>query len=337
MSFSLLRTVVAMALVTSVVGAESAEYVITELKAPGRGFMQPSKIIDDGSVLGMAFDDTSGLPHPCVYRRGVSKLLFSHDVIGNALDMNNSGEIICGLFVDSEFKPVYLSGDRSKVSVSLNDVFGAPFYPLGINDSGDMLGIGAGNIVYNHSSGTMRTVSADWRWNMVDINNDGQMVGYGSVNREEDSALLSMYGVLVDGSNITRFSVPGMRYTQPIVMNNLGQIAGRTMDDLEPLKHQEPFIFENGQFTMLGTLPGDLMAGPSGFNDRGEVVGYSGFRAFRYRNGSMADLNTLIPSGTGWNLDWATSINNKGQIVGLGRFRGRVQGFLLTPVGLGGK
>jgi probable HAF family extracellular repeat protein len=45
----------------------------------------------------------------------------------------------------------------------------------------------------------------------------------------------------------------------------------------------------------------------------------------------MADLNSLIPAGSGWVLTGANAINNRGQIVGSGVLNGQTQAFLLTP------
>lgn len=46
----------------------------------------------------------------------------------------------------------------------------------------------------------------------------------------------------------------------------------------------------------------------------------------------MMDLNTLIPTGTGWELDQANGINDSGESAGTGQLDGEVHGFLLTPV-----
>ncbi len=45
----------------------------------------------------------------------------------------------------------------------------------------------------------------------------------------------------------------------------------------------------------------------------------------------MIDLNTLLPSGSGWVLRRATGISAGGQIVGVGTFNGAARGFVLTP------
>jgi probable HAF family extracellular repeat protein len=56
----------------------------------------------------------------------------------------------------------------------------------------------------------------------------------------------------------------------------------------------------------------------------------SEMRAFLY-SGSMLDLNSLLPPGSGWTLVDATGINNAGQITGTGLSQGQVRAFLLTP------
>jgi probable HAF family extracellular repeat protein len=45
----------------------------------------------------------------------------------------------------------------------------------------------------------------------------------------------------------------------------------------------------------------------------------------------MQDLNSLIPAGSGWVLNDAYGINERGQIVGDGTINGQSLAFLLTP------
>jgi probable HAF family extracellular repeat protein len=87
--------------------------------------------------------------------------------------------------------------------------------------------------------------------------------------------------------------------------------------------------------TDLGTLGGSSYA--YGINDSGTIVGYSWTpngdhpHAFVYLNGVMIDLNSLIPSGAGWELLEAYGINNTGQIVGEGLWNGQAHAFRLDP------
>jgi probable HAF family extracellular repeat protein len=61
-----------------------------------------------------------------------------------------------------------------------------------------------------------------------------------------------------------------------------------------------------------------------------QFEGFSG-RAFRWHDGTIADLNELIPPGSGWVLTSAEGVNDLGQIVGFGTVQGRTRAYLLTP------
>ncbi len=82
----------------------------------------------------------------------------------------------------------------------------------------------------------------------------------------------------------------------------------------------------------LGALAGGYSAGHA-INNAGVIVGTSGNRAILWQAGQMIDLNTRIPTSTGWILNNATGINESGQIVGVGSLLGDpFRAFLLTPV-----
>jgi probable HAF family extracellular repeat protein len=87
----------------------------------------------------------------------------------------------------------------------------------------------------------------------------------------------------------------------------------------------------------LGTLGGSYSYA-YGINNNGQVVGLantgSGAQyAFLYRGGIMTDLNSLIPTNSGWTLSGARAINDSGQIVGSGTSpSGQTHAFMLTPI-----
>lgn len=88
--------------------------------------------------------------------------------------------------------------------------------------------------------------------------------------------------------------------------------------------------------TDLGTLRGaDSYA--RDINNNGQVVGNAltvgEYHAFLYSEGSLFDLNTLLPSESGWLLGAAYGINDLGQIVGWGTINGHDHAFLMTPSG----
>jgi probable HAF family extracellular repeat protein len=98
-------------------------------------------------------------------------------------------------------------------------------------------------------------------------------------------------------------------------------------------------LWRGGAAVDLGTLPGRANSPAYDVNDAGQVVGFSGGtdgdpasrHAYLWQDGTMRDLNDLIPAGSGWRLHVAVGINGGGQIVGYGTVNGRPAGFLLTP------
>ena len=73
----------------------------------------------------------------------------------------------------------------------------------------------------------------------------------------------------------------------------------------------------------LGTL-GDTYSIANGINDAGQVVGYSNVAGGAYHafvtgpNGAgMMDLNSLVDVPGGLVLNWASGINNSGQVIAI--------------------
>jgi len=96
------------------------------------------------------------------------------------------------------------------------------------------------------------------------------------------------------------------------------------------------FLYHRGGMTDIGGLPGCTRNIAYAINRRKDVVGTSwcsGYsRAFLFQGGVMIDLMTLIGTGTGWEqLQVAYDINEAGQIVGYGIYRGQMRGFIMTP------
>ena len=103
-----------------------------------------------------------------------------------------------------------------------------------------------------------------------------------------------------------------------VFVNNAGEVAFTSVES----GHLE--LYQNGSLTS----PGDLVV--SDINNLGQVVGEGRL----YAGGQISDLNDLISPTSGWTIDYSTSINDAGQIVGWGEAPGGAgaHGLLLTPV-----
>src|SRR5690606_34485829 len=98
-----------------------------------------------------------------------------------------------------------------------------------------------------------------------------------------------------------------------------------------------PVLWTSDGVQDLGLIPSGISGFATGINDFGQVIGtnktITGERkAVMYNNGSVINLNSLIPADSGWELNAGLDINNAGQIIGMGTYNGRSVGFLLTPV-----
>jgi probable HAF family extracellular repeat protein len=96
------------------------------------------------------------------------------------------------------------------------------------------------------------------------------------------------------------------------------------------------FIYpQGGPIAAISPISGDNILIPSGAN-YGAVVGESSnnfttSRGFIYANGKIADLNTLIPTRTGWTISNAIAINGSGVILCAGTNGSANHALLLVP------
>ena len=100
-------------------------------------------------------------------------------------------------------------------------------------------------------------------------------------------------------------------------------------------------VWQNNALTDLGTIDGILYNQAEAVNAAGQIVGTADPECqpcnapeawIRQPGGALTKLDTLIPAGSGWTLQGATGINDRGQIVGVGLHNGHRRAYLLTPV-----
>jgi probable HAF family extracellular repeat protein len=187
-----------------------------------------------------------------------------------------------------------------------------------INDKNDIVGYFTKADNSTHAfvlrNGNLTTDSINDR--AVAINNAGQIAGDVSTSGKFDDTRV----VLV---------TPG----KPSV--TFGTLGGKTATTASAAGDAHPFITSGNQLVDLGTL-GGASGGANEINAAGQVVGTaknsSGKdRAFLWQNGTMTDLNTLLPANSGWELTAAFGINTSGAIVGTGTLNGESHAFLLQP------
>jgi probable HAF family extracellular repeat protein len=159
------------------------------------------------------------------------------------------------------------------------------------------------------------------------INDAGRIVGQASLSGETHWRAF----VFADGET-TALPTPGGD-SAAMAINDFDQIVG--FWEATDKTSSRAFLHEAGHLETLPTLGGAFTYAHA-INRDGVVVGESDTpggarRAVIWVNRQIRDLNSLIPAGSGWVLQAATSISDYGQIVGYGLHNGVLRAFLLAP------
>jgi len=166
----------------------------------------------------------------------------------------------------------------------------------------------------------------------ADVNDAGQVAG----SRWNDDAEDFIAFIWHEGNLTDLGPIPGGYASKAKVINSAGEVAGDGKIPADPSYDWHGFFYSEGEMIDLGTLPTFAESRARDMNDNGMIVGscqesYEEPRttAFLWCDGTMWNLNDLIPPGSGLYLSWGGSINNAGQIV-VATF-GR-EALLLTPI-----
>jgi probable HAF family extracellular repeat protein len=165
-------------------------------------------------------------------------------------------------------------------------------------------------------------------WEPKDSEDTAQVTGYSSTADGSEHAFLYSNGVMQDLGTL-----PGGNSSAGYAINRHGEITGYSA---VPGGNFHAILYRNGEMQDLGTLPGTSESSGNGINRFGQVVGdsfsFPEFHAFLYSHGAMQALDSLIPPDSGWVLEFAQAINDRGEITGSGIHNGENHAFLLTPI-----
>jgi probable HAF family extracellular repeat protein len=171
-----------------------------------------------------------------------------------------------------------------------------------------------------------------------DINNMGQITGISYTSLEYLPAPLDMPVIeafLFENGQMTGIGTLGGQISYGWGINDLSQIVGES----SLLNHEmHAFVWDvTSGMRDLGT-PG-VTSLATHINNQGTIVGEVAMTAGSLRAAIFDEvtgyhlLQDLIPPNSGWTqLNYATDINDLGQIVGTGIYDGQNKVFLLTPV-----
>ncbi|HKU27722.1 MAG TPA: hypothetical protein VJQ54_19790, partial [Candidatus Sulfotelmatobacter sp.] len=241
----------------------------------------------------------------------------------------------------------------------------AAFY---INDHGQVAGVSYTSTVPNPVTGVPPQEPFLWEnGHMVDLgtlggayglfsgqggglNNRGQVIGVSSVAANPGACFFTEFdpnchpflwgqGTLIDLNTNTRGGNP----LSADGINDAGEVVGAADFSGFGGSAFDAYLLRNSVAFDLGDAPGDCFSRALAINSKGQVVGNSfscdgNFdRAFLWENGSIIDLNSVIPAGSPLELVTTNDINDRGEIAGEGLPSGCsdftlcVHAFLLIP------
>ncbi|MBM3844738.1 MAG: DUF3466 family protein [Verrucomicrobia bacterium] len=235
--------------------------------------------------------------------------------------------------------------------VQLGTLGGSSAVAHDINNAGEIVGAssnGSASRPYKrdaagmmHDLGTLlgTTNSTGRAWG---INQSGAVVGI-SRNQANTTSQATLW---IDGSISNLGSLAGGSFlSQAYAINDNGVVVGSSVvGKISPTSSSDlyrAFVWKDGVMSDLGAHSSNtnyIHTEAKDINNAGDVVGYAarffnspttGGAAMLWREGEAIDLNTLVPPGSGWLLQSAEGINDRGDIVGYGSFQGQTRAFLL--------
>lgn len=338
--------------------AETPRYTVTDL-GPGSKSGQAEAVNNRGQVVG--WQDNAAF----LWENGTQKIISKQQYQG-AHGINTLGQVV-GVPGDIQLVGPSVS-ILSGASAFVWDRGHLEYLPglsnaYGINDGGDIVGESNNHAVFWRKRQVDSNLSQDrkfiwlslrshkipqppeYPWSVAyGVNAKGEAVGVLTTNRNNAPEHGRAFRYLDKEAQILPLPVPGSSVAYAI--NASGKAVGAA--HLPGSEWQAALWPLTGPMQALPTLPGLHGAVAHGLNAAGQAVGWSfqqggpdafivfqpslDTRACLWQDGKVLDLNTAIAPETGWVLQEARAINDKGWIVGGGTLHGSYHAFLLKPI-----
>lgn len=208
-----------------------------------------------------------------------------------------------------------------------------------INDHGIVVGSSSGEgdlvevpFVWTQASGMRPLALATGIGRALDIDQHDDICGF------ERTADGSLHGFLfpAGADTATDLGTLGGTDSKAYALNEARTVVGFSLDASNP-PHFHAVAWQGGQIIDLGVLAGGHSVA-NDVNNEGTIVGFSYLAddemvATIFEPGhDPVELNTLVAPDTAWRLNMAISINDEGDIVGIGTYQGEARAFELRRI-----
>lgn len=271
---------------------------------------------------------------PATWQNGLvgSLSLYGSDSNGAANAINDEGQIVGASNSLSANRPVMWANGRVEQIETTSG--SARLY--GINDSGTMVGSARDSAKYDNAYVVRNDIATDLgalpggdasagsavNSRALAVNDSEQIVGFSQTSFGVIHATLWQNSTITDLGGVSN-SEP----SEALGINKSGLTVGFAANSSGT---DEAVTWQNGTMTVLPVLQSGGHSIAYAVNDAGIVAGRSDIylkgawqdHAVIWQNGQLIDLNSLLPANSDWVLNYATTINNNGQIAGMGTFGG---------------
>ena len=341
-------------------GSAQARWVVTDLGTLGGKESSAAAINERGQVVGYADTRSKGIYHAFLWEKGRMRDLGGFTGDSSADDINDSGQVVgvsdarakdlsgeqgshAFLWQNGKLRDVTPKPKIDRFVCYSYDAGMCRVYGAAINGRGSVVVsmTSTGNLhddgVFLWQNGRLIDLGSLGK-DPIDevyfgaINDHDQIVGNSETGVEnEDGEPISHAFLWQKGRMITLGSFAGASGAADV--NERGQVvlSGETeATDEHGDRIWQAFLWQKGKMTDLGTLGGSR-SNAAAINERGQIVGWSDTgtmkkngdpisHAFVWQDGTMTDLGVL-PGPTERNVDsYAAAINERGQIIGCGRY-----------------
>ncbi len=307
-------------------------YTITNLGSLGGTVSVPVDLNNHGEVVGYSDTANNAAQHAFLYSHGrMTDLGTLGGTTSEAMGINDRGDVVGTSNVAPGNEQVDAFLDRGGVLTDLGTI--DPAFEgdglVSVNAGGLVSGLSAGDDAALDRQGKVIDLGALAGLGSVarGINDSGQVVGFsptGSLPAANGSSLPSLivHAFLYRHGKMSDLGTLGGMNSAANSINDHGAVVGSADPANDSLNHA--FLYSKGRMTDLGTLGGPESVA-SAINNKGAVVGYSltststsATHGFIDQHGRMVDLNSLIPTDSGFVIAAASGINDRGQILAQG-------------------
>jgi len=322
-------------LLSAAMAQASPRYSVTDLGTLGGKSSAANAINLKGDVAGQA-ETRDGNPHGFLWRHGRMHNLGTLPgyISSTGIALNNRGQVVgnsTGLKQGVSRIHAFLWQNGKMLRLAKPD--GSDSLAYAISDKGCVVGetdliADAGKSIYDRAffwkNGRMHQLGTLGGWDSWAraINDTGQILGMAETRRGDQHHVTWENGQVHDLGK----SFLGGTWDEPYPFSRWAQAASFAQVARLPLPRKaisRHIASLNDHRVAVGYYITEIGSPAS----RGEIR-----HACLWQSGRIYNLNKLIRKCSGWNLQDARAINNKGRIVGTGTHHGWTRAFLLTPI-----